>query len=93
MTFNEIQGERVALLHQEMATKSGILWSNYLGNDLHGSAVTNQNQGAEPITSYYIMRFVLHAQFMDAVRNTKELSPKRPSVTYIWASKTLKGIQ
>ena len=70
---------------------------NDLGNDLQGKAVANQNQGAEAITSYYIMhyimRFVLHAQFMDTARNTKEVPPKRPSVTYIWASKTLKGMQ
>ena len=56
---------------------------NDLGNDLQGKAAANQNQGAEPIMSYYIMRFVLHAQFMDTARNTKEVSPKRPSVTYI----------
>ena len=28
------------------------------------------------------MRFVLHAQFMGTVRNTKELPPKRPWTTF-----------
>jgi len=30
---------------------------------------------------------------MDTVKNAKELPPKRPSVTYIWASKTFKAMQ
>jgi len=41
--------------------------------------------------AYYIMHFVLHVQFIDTVR--AELPPKRPSVTYIWASETFKGMQ
>jgi hypothetical protein len=31
---------------------------------------------------HYIIHFVLHAQFMDMVRNTMELPPKRPSTTF-----------
>ena len=46
--------------------------------DLQGDAVANHNQEAGQITSYYIMRFVFHLQFMDTVRNTKELPLKRP---------------
>jgi len=61
MTFNEIQGERVAILHQETSTKMpNSKRSNYLGNVLQGKAVANHNQGAEPFTSSV---FVLHAQF------------------------------
>jgi hypothetical protein len=63
-----------------------MLWSNDPGKNIQGNAVANQNQEAGHITSllhhYDIMRFVLHLQFMDTVRNTKELPLKQPWTTF-----------
>jgi hypothetical protein len=53
MTFNEIQGGRSSHITPRNINK------NALGNDLQWNAVANQNQEAGPITSYYIMHFVL----------------------------------
>ena len=49
----------VAILPHKQKLRS--LESNALGNDLQGNAVANQE--AEPITSHYMMHFVLHVQY------------------------------
>ena len=42
------------------------------------NVVANQNKEAGQVMSYYSMRFMLNVQFVDIVRNTKELPLKRP---------------
>ena len=74
----KFRGKESPCYTKKRKQKCRTLRLNDLGNNLQRNAVANQNQGAEPITSYYIMRFVLHAQFMDTTRNTKELLPKQP---------------